>query len=951
MAKVPDLGSDFAQKMLLDLRRRRERLGFGSVAQQQRTASNAATPRDVCSNSQKPLRSQRPQQGAPDPRARRPEATTPPRSSQQPSNAIATAGKPRRRREVAPVAAADARAIVPFQEGGGAGPKHVAAGNVDVQMAALALALSDSGKLRNIEIMACKGSVFLRGPDTPGHHRGGADGVAIGVQDLNDMLMAAYSSGGGRRRPDEPGKRLFGGSMDMEEALSMLVMLQDASGYMEGSGSGKVLLLKGKENRESSAMTTRSPSSARIVELVEEESETEQAKNASMQIVVHNKFQSHHSPGSSSVTQSGPSDSQTSNAPEGEKDGSKVRMPSVIAKLMGLDNLPSSAKTVVERKGTERFVKPESVPRMEIRANAMGRKLPIRIVASEKVLSNGQHNIMSSEDWKNSLTSFRESELSNSSSHPATSTKQVRVTMREMLRKMVVAERGADGSQGVKERIIHEDKTATEEIKLQKPVSVGCRSDSGKKMDFLKRFRKNSDSRPAMEDKHIAQEKSASVGKKQATGMKRLLGRDSEAKSRRAREKLNKENLATAETKVADPGKNIKADQIRRQAQSKHIEKQTTPRKMRNCRETPSETSSRNFEDKNSPVSEAAHMKEKPEYSIVIQREDEEPAEVNDVSLSKPSDRTHGDGGFSEQLSIIVRGSTTTRAASSDQPLQKITEGASDPTIAVQTSVQASEELNFLDQSAVAEISDGRISHTTSESTRIPETFTEEAHQQQQQQQHVMVKEQTDGLDHNTTSTDSTGSQEHTTHVVSFDSFTDNQLLLARMLAKDRYLLETAKAIVRVHDPVSFIDDDYGARNRLDKGSYDLLSDVAREVIRRKGKRTEALEDVSVACTVNIKLRYLDDLIRELDGDVESLDIQNSMAEGLQKILQSDIQNDHPDANSTWDFGWNRVSELPIEKNEVVKDLAKNILGGIITDVARDLIGVSVRHGSCACVA
>lgn len=943
MAKVPDLGSDFAQKMLLDLRRRRERLGFGSAAQQQqRTSSNAATPRDICSNSQKPLRSQRPQQGAPDPRARRPEAATPPRSSQQPGNAIATAGKPRRRREVAPVAAADARAIVPFQEGGGAGPKHVAAGNVDVQMAALALALSDGGKLRNIEIMARKGSVFLRGPDTPGHHRGGAGGVAIGVQDLNDMLMAAYSSGGGRRRPGEPGKRLFGGSMDMEEALSMLVMLQDASGYMEGSGSGKVLLLKGKENRESSA--TRSPSSARIVELVEEESETEQAKNASMQIVVHNKFQSHHSPGSSSVTQSGPSDSQTSNASEGEKDGSKVRMPSVIAKLMGLDNLPSSGKTVVERKGTERFVKPESVTRMEIRANAMGRKLPIRIVASEKVLSNGQHNIMLSEDWKNSLTSFRESELSNSSSHPATSNKHVRVTMREMLRKMVGAERGADGSQEVEERIIHEDKTATEEIKLQKPVSVGCRSDSGKKMDFLKRFRKNSDSRPAMEDKHIAQEKSASVGKKQATGMKRLLGRDSEAKSRRAREKLNKENLATAETKVADPGKNIKADQIRRQAQSKHIERQTTPRKVRNRRETPSETSSWNLEDKNSLMSEAAHMKEKPEYSVVIQREDEEPAEVNDVSLSKPSDSTNGDGGFSEQLSIVARGSTTTREASSDQPLQKITEGASDPTIAV----QANEELNFSDQSAVAEISDGRTSHTTSESTRIPETFTEEAHQQQQQQQHVMVKEQpTDGLDHTTTSTDSTGSQEHTTHVVSFDSFTDNQLLLARMLAKDRYLLETAKAIVRVHDPVSFIDDD----NRLDKGNYDLLSDVAREVIRRKGKRTEALEDVSVACTVTMKLRHLDDLVRELDGDVESLDIQNSMAEGLQKILQSDIQNDHPDANSTWDFGWNRVSELPIEKNEVVKDLEKNILGGIITDVARDLIGVSVRHGSCACVA
>jgi hypothetical protein len=34
MAKVPDLGSDFSQKLLKDLRRRRERLGFESDAEQ-----------------------------------------------------------------------------------------------------------------------------------------------------------------------------------------------------------------------------------------------------------------------------------------------------------------------------------------------------------------------------------------------------------------------------------------------------------------------------------------------------------------------------------------------------------------------------------------------------------------------------------------------------------------------------------------------------------------------------------------------------------------------------------------------------------------------------------------------------------------------------------------------------------------------------------------------------
>jgi hypothetical protein len=48
MAKVPDLGSDFAQKLLRDLRRRRERLGFESPpapAQAQCGTTNAAAPR------------------------------------------------------------------------------------------------------------------------------------------------------------------------------------------------------------------------------------------------------------------------------------------------------------------------------------------------------------------------------------------------------------------------------------------------------------------------------------------------------------------------------------------------------------------------------------------------------------------------------------------------------------------------------------------------------------------------------------------------------------------------------------------------------------------------------------------------------------------------------------------------------------------------------------------
>jgi hypothetical protein len=197
----------------------------------------------------------------------------------------------------------------------------------------------------------------------------------------------------------------------------------------------------------------------------------------------------------------------------------------------------------------------------------------------------------------------------------------------------------------------------------------------------------------------------------------------------------------------------------------------------------------------------------------------------------------------------------------------------------------------------------------------------------------------------------------HKIDVLSCDSFTETQLLLKEMLLKDHYLLETAKSITRTHVPVSALHVNTG--KWLDNGNK-VLSDIGREVLRRKGKRTEAMVDVSMALPATLRLQTLDDLVRELDADIQFLDIPsmephqqsgNSTAEKLKMVLRSDIQNAHPDANSVWDFGWNCIWNLPIEKNEVVKDLERNILGSIITDVARELIDVSICHGWCACEA
>ncbi|KAL5217971.1 hypothetical protein ABZP36_018655 [Zizania latifolia] len=961
MAKVPDLGSDLAQKLLLDLRRRRERLGLESSAQ--RTTSNATAPRDAYLSSPRPARSQKPpQQGAP--RVGRAEAATN-RSYQKSGNAIVRAGKPHHR----DTPTAHSRQIVPFNQGSSSKQKPA---NIDVQMA-LALALSNRGKLQNMELVSCNGSIFFREPERMQVHHHGQNylvspnahvgKVAIGVQKLNDILMA-YSSGVMSRRSSvDIGKELFRGAMDLEESLSMLVMLQEASDYMEGSGHGKVLLLEGKENRKNSA---RSRSSARLVEIVDEDSETEQPKNAmslSMQIVPHKKSQSF-SPNSSSVLQLSTvtSNFRSNNASNGDKGDSKVRMPNVIAKLMGLDNLPS---TKVVHKGMEKFVKPEAVSRKDKRTNAVGGKLPIQIVGSERVLSKGQNMNFLPSEWKIDLKNSEEYVSANilaphSSPFPGVD-KQIRQTMKQMLNKTGSSDRTSLGEG------IHEDNKLTEETKLQKVVSVGCRTDAGRKMDFLKRFRKNSDNRAVTEEKHIIQEKNTTLGKKHATSMKKLLGRDSEDKSKRTRERFNKENLST---EIRNAGKNDKTDQRKCQSYNKQTDKQSISKKSQNHREMKSKTSIQNLEVKKPMKSEATQLKRQVPYAAEIQHDNSKHGKEN--GIGKPSDSTHGDGCISEQSTGLVNDSITMRVASHDQFVKQITEvtttgvyttGMASPdqlvkqiTEVTSTGVYTIDSSNVVVDHSATPISDDTNNHTSSETIQIPETLTE-GEQHQKLQQMVEVNEQPmDGIGDAKKSSNPMELQEQKMHVVSRDSFSENQLLLIKMLLKDKYLLETVKTLVKIHVPVHFV---HASSDKWSEKSNALFSDIAREVIRRKAKRTEAKVEVSMTCTANLKLQYLDDLIVELDGDIKSLDIskkshqqgEDNTAENLQMILYRDIQNNHPDANSMWDFGWNCISDLPIERNEVIRDLEKNILSGIITDLARELIEASVRHGCCACEA
>jgi hypothetical protein len=562
---------------------------------------------------------------------------------------------------------------VPFQ-GGGSKPKPAANVDMDMQMA-LALALSNRGKLQNFQLVARNGGNYLLSPSA--HVDVGK--VAIGVQKLNDVLVAYTSGAGmrgfGRQGSVEVGKQLLRGAMDLEESLNVLMMLQEASDYMGSSRNGKVLLLEGKESRRRSS--SRSP---RLVEIVDEDSEAEigsdaqSSSDASMQIVPLVRKSPGSSPNHRSAMQL---TTVTNSSTSGAKDDSKVRMPNLIAKLMGLENLPS-AKVAAESKARERFVRPDAVPRKAKTTDATFGTLPIRIVRSG-LASKGEIKNSMAREWNISLLAkSEESEcaavLSNRSSH-LTADKQTRQTMRKAFSKMEsTTDRRVSATQAVDEKIVHEGMKLSEESKLQKTVGVGCRSDG--KMNFLQRFSKNAKSnKPVTEEKGIIQEHNKKLGKMQATGI------DREVKSRRTREKFNKENLSSA--KIKPEVRNGKADQLRRQAQSKQTKKQMVDKRLQNYRQMQNGVANQTLEHKRSLKSEATHTKEKFGYGTLMHLKNGECTKVDDTGGRSPSRNMPRDDALSRQSAAEMKDAGTIRGVSSDQPEKQLPEEIKDPTTSV----------------------------------------------------------------------------------------------------------------------------------------------------------------------------------------------------------------------------------------------------------------------------
>ncbi|PKA61932.1 hypothetical protein AXF42_Ash019138 [Apostasia shenzhenica] len=356
--------SDFAQKLLDDLRLRKERMGL--LPPDQRSSSSPA-PVNIVNAS----------------RAAAAAAATATKRSNFSSRKIqdTNASKTAHSHGQQALLVGGSNEIVPY------GKTRSREHTIDLSMA-LALALSNSGKLQNIEILGNptvgrRIVLHMDGnmPRANAHQLHSLSpsqigDIAGGIQNLN-MIIRACSNGFNlsRRESMDIGRELLKGAMGLEESLRMLVTLQDASDYMVGQGKPKQFkLLKGQEEDDepfSHGANQRKLSTAKYTFIRDDSSDNAKSRfhasnsrgissNSYTQFVSNHRSKScgpcaksESRVASNDTDESGrlsndmiSADSRYNHVnSKGNSVSEKVRIPNIIAKLMGLEELAAPTET------------------------------------------------------------------------------------------------------------------------------------------------------------------------------------------------------------------------------------------------------------------------------------------------------------------------------------------------------------------------------------------------------------------------------------------------------------------------------------------------------------------------------------------------------------------------------------------------------------------------------
>lgn len=172
---------------------------------------------------------------------------------------------------------------------------------------------------------------------------------------------------------------------------------------------------------------------------------------------------------------------------------------------------------------------------------------------------------------------------------------------------------------------------------------------------------------------------------------------------------------------------------------------------------------------------------------------------------------------------------------------------------------------------------------------------------------------------------------------------TECEKRVKHILMKSQLFLNTAEALFKLDSLAAFL-------HTSDENSHGddakLVLDCGYEIMKRKGRKQELAAHPFMKISIAfVRVRTFDDLVKQLNQNFNQLKLHgrngNPECEPeyyLPKMLEVDVNVGDPDTNCMWDFGWNDTMFAFLERDDVVRDVEKQVISGLIDEMTRDLL-------------
>ncbi|GMI78531.1 TON1 Recruiting Motif 30 [Hibiscus trionum] len=176
------------------------------------------------------------------------------------------------------------------------------------------------------------------------------------------------------------------------------------------------------------------------------------------------------------------------------------------------------------------------------------------------------------------------------------------------------------------------------------------------------------------------------------------------------------------------------------------------------------------------------------------------------------------------------------------------------------------------------------------------------------------------------------------------EPLTESENHFKQILTKSQLFMNTAKALFEVSIPMSIF---HGKCDEYDEQESKLVLDCGYEVMKRKGRRQElsAHPFLKASIVSSNKAKSMDDMVKQICKDFDKLKLygregkeDSSFEDYLPKMVEADVNDMEPDLNCMWGLGWNCMMFACLEKDDVVRDVERYVLNGLLIGITRDLL-------------